>query len=74
MQEGRRLAGEAKRQESIQRVINFRTWLADDKEYNDQLRAFVDFGKPMTAKKPQPPPTRLPSDSDYDIARQEGAI
>jgi hypothetical protein len=74
MQAGRRKAGEAKRQEAVQRVLNFRQWLDDDREYARQLRDAATFGKRMTAKKPKVPVTGLPSDSDYDVARQEGAI
>jgi hypothetical protein len=60
MQAGRRRAGESRRQEAIQRVQTFRAWNQDDAEN----------GTPGNRK---PIPT-IPSDTDYEVARAEGAI
>lgn len=60
MQKGRARAGEQRRQEAIDRVIQFQKWNKEDAE----------TGRPG-ARKPIP---QVPSDADYDLARKSGAI
>jgi hypothetical protein len=75
MQKGREKSAATARRNAVTRVVAFREWLTKDAEYSRQLRQWTEFGFPMEMKrKPQPPTTGIPSDNDYKIAREEGAI
>lgn len=74
MQNGRKKAAASGRRRAVQRVLAFRKWLDEDLIYSRQFKHFLATGEKVTAKKPKPPATGVPSDNDYKVAREEGAI
>jgi hypothetical protein len=74
MNEGRKVAAQTARLAAVQRVLEFREWMDADVQYRREQREFIDYQKPMTMKRKPTPPLKLPSDNDYKIAREEGAI
>lgn len=75
MEAGRAKAARKARREAVKRVVAFREWLTKDAEYSRQLREWTDYGFAMTMKgRPTAPPTGIPSDNDYKIAREEGVL
>lgn len=66
MQKGRQQAAAAGRKAAVERVRDFRRWLAEDRDYRQAVRE----GLPTLPPKPKMP-AAIPSDHDFAIAREE---
>jgi hypothetical protein len=69
---GRERANRKKREASVERVLDFRRWLREDRAYT----VACDRAELLEQTKPPRPAmfAELPSDYDYTVAREEGAI
>lgn len=66
MQKGRQAAAAAGRKAAVERVTDFRRWLAEDRDYRLAQREGAAQLPPKPAM-----PAAIPSDHDFAIAREE---
>ena len=74
MQEGRERAARKRREESLERVEEWRRWLSEDREWWASVKAAEICENPGLELARPAGPCLIPEANDFDVAREEGLI